>query len=264
MSLTIGTGPFGQQSAGEFNFTRQGPERVIYWESFPKRFRVQIGSAIVADSRHAHLLHEQGHLPRVYLPRQDVLLDRLVKSDHRSHCPWKGEARYWSALGAQNIAWSYEQPIEGAPPFGDHVSFDLDRVDAWYEEDEKGYAHPRDPYHRVDVCRTSRRVVIRCGGIVLAEAEQPAMLFETALAPRFYLPPDAVQMARFEKSDTVSPCPYKGPGQHWHLVLDDLRIEDAAWTLSGPIGDATAISDWWSFYTDKLEVEVDGKQLVAD
>ncbi len=150
---------------------------MIYWEAFPKRFRVEVGGAMMADSRHARLLYEQGQLPRVYFPPEDV-------------------------------AWSCERPVEGAPPIGGFISFDLSQVGAWYEEDEKGYAHPRDPYHRVDVYRTTRRLVVRCGGTEVAEAERPAMLFETALPPRVYLSPDNVQAARFEKSETVSQCPY--------------------------------------------------------
>ena len=134
---------------------------------------------------------------------------------------------------------------------------------AWFEEDERGYAHPRDPYHRVDVRRAARHVVVRCGDAVVAEAGRPAMLFETALPSRFYLSPDEVRTELFEKSETVSQCPYKGPGQHWHLVIGDTRIEDVAWTLTDPIGDATAIPDWWSFYPDKLAVEVDGERLAG-
>ncbi len=261
MSLTMGAGPFGQKPGGEFNFTRTGPERVIYWETTPKRYRIELAGQTVADSRGAHLLHEQGQLPRLYFPRDDVMLDRLAASDHRTSCPWKGEARYWSAPGANNVAWSYDQPLDHAPPMAGYVGFDLERVDAWYEEDEQGYAHPRDPYHRVDVRRAVRRVLVRYGDTVVAEAEQPAMLFETALPARFYLAPGDVRTELFEKSDTVSQCPYKGPGQHWHLVMGDDRIEDAAWSLSAPIGDATAIPDWCSFYPDKLRVEVDGERL---
>lgn len=264
MSLMVGRGPFGRRPSGVFNFQRTGPDRVAYWEAGLKRYRVQVAGSVVADSRDVHLLHEQYQSPHVYFPRHHVAMDRLQPSDHRTRSPLNGEARYWSAGEAADIAWSYEDPAEDAPPIAGFVCFDLPRVDAWYEEDEKGYAHPRDPYHRVDVRRATRRVVVRHADTVIAEATRPAMLFETTLAPRFYLSPDEVRQDLFEQSETVSHCPYKGPGQHWHLLAGGVRIEDAAWTLAAPLGDATAIPDWWSFYTEKLSVEVDGEVLQDD
>ncbi|OLV16246.1 hypothetical protein BOO71_0012586 [Deinococcus marmoris] len=137
----------------------------------------------------------------------------------------------------------------------------MKKVDAWYLEDDLGYAHPRDPYQRVDVQRTSRHVLVRVGDTQIAETLAPAMLFETSLAPRFYLPPDAVRPGFLVKSETVSECPYKGDGQHWHVVVDGQRIADAAWSLTTPLGDALMIPHWFSFYPEKLTVEVDGEQL---
>ena len=72
------------------------------------------------DSRHAKLLHEQGHLPIYYFPEEDVRMDLLEPTDHATHCPLKGDASYWSVrVGdrvAENAVWGYPDPIEGAPP----------------------------------------------------------------------------------------------------------------------------------------------------
>jgi uncharacterized protein (DUF427 family) len=61
-------------------------------------------------------------------------------------------------------------------------------MDAWYEEDEEVFVHPRDPYHRVDILESSRRVTVRVNGEVVAQTERPKILFETGLPPRQYIP----------------------------------------------------------------------------
>ena len=138
---------------------------------------------------------------------------------------------------------------------------EVENADAWYLEDDLGYAHPRDPYHRFDVQRSSRRVIVRSRDIVIAESAAPAILFETSTPARFYLPPDAVRTELLAKSETVSQCPYKGDGQHWHVEAEGHRIADAAWSLTTPMGDALMIPRWFSFYPQKLIVEVDGERL---
>lgn len=264
MALTLGTGPFGKQAAGTFNFERPDGT-VIYWEDSPKRFRIEIGGRTVADNRGVKLLHETGHLMQLYFPREDVKMDLLKTSGKTTQCPHKGDASYYSMTGSavDNVAWSYEEPLAHAPPMKDYLTFDLEKVGDWFEEEERGYAHPRDPYHRVDVAMTSRHVVARVGREIVAETGRPAMLFETSLPPRYYFSPDDVRSDHLEKSETVTDCPYKGPAQHWHAEAGGERIEDAAWSLADLIGDATKIVGWFCFYPGKVETEVDG-EILAD
>jgi uncharacterized protein (DUF427 family) len=84
MALTRGSGPFGEHPRGVFNFTREGPAHVLYWEDSPRRVRVMFGGEIVADTRHAKLLHETGLLPVYYFPEQDVRKDLLEPTDHQT------------------------------------------------------------------------------------------------------------------------------------------------------------------------------------
>lgn len=107
-------------------------------------------------------------------------------------------------------------------------------------------ATPRD-------CPAERRVI--------AETYNPAVLFETSLPPCYYIAPDAIRPNRLTESFTVTDCPYNGPGQHWHVLACGERLEDAAWSLRDPTGDATEIRDWICFYPDKIETEVDGETL---
>jgi uncharacterized protein (DUF427 family) len=134
MTLTIGTGPFGVQGEKTFNFEVRAPrDHVLYLEESPKRVRVMFGGEVVADSRHAKLLHEAGPLPVYYFPMEDVRTDLLEESDHTTHCPFKGDASYWSVRAgdrvAENAAWGYPEPIESCPPISGHVAFYWNKMD---------------------------------------------------------------------------------------------------------------------------------------
>jgi uncharacterized protein (DUF427 family) len=128
MTLTIGTGPFGDQGDKTFNFEVRAPrDHVLFFEDSPRRVRVMFGGEIVADSRRIKLIHEQGHLPVYYFPRSDVRMDLLEATDLTTHCPFKGEASYWpvrvSDRVAENAVWVYPEPIDSAPPLADYLAF---------------------------------------------------------------------------------------------------------------------------------------------
>lgn len=96
--------------------------------------RVVLGGETIAESARTVLLHETGHAPVLYFPRGDVLMDRFRRTDHASHCPYKGDAAYWTVEAggrvAENAAWSYEDPIPAAAPIKGLIAFYPDRVDA--------------------------------------------------------------------------------------------------------------------------------------
>ena len=207
MTLTIGTGPFGAQSNGAFNFDTEALQpHTLYFEYSPRRVRVMFNGETVADSRRAKLLHETGHLPVYYFPREDVRMDLLEESDHTTYCPFKGDASYWSVKvgdkAAENAVWGYPEPIDSAPPLARYVAFYWRMMDAWYEEDEEVFVHPRDPYHRVDILDSSRHVKVRVNGEVVAQTERPKILFETGLPPRYYIPPEDVREEVLLESET--------------------------------------------------------------
>lgn len=265
MALTLGDAPFGTSPAGQFNFTRKGPDTVLYWEDFPKRVRVEFNGKTIADSRRVKALHETGQLMVLYFPREDVAMGQLEPSKHTTESPHKGRASYWSVRVGERTAkeavWSYEDPVPSALPLAGYLAFVYNKMDAWYQEDERVYAHPRDPYHRFDIHSSSRHVVVRHGGRVIAESRRPVLLFETGLPVRYYLPPEDVRTDLLAQSKIISQCPYKGDGQHWHLNIDGDRVEDAAWSLPNPLGEAERIANYICFYPDKVDTEVDGAPL---
>ena len=90
--------------------------------------RIVHDEQVIAESDNAVDLHETGIPPRLYVPREDVRMDLLTPSNTTTHCPFKGDATYFNAPGVQDVAWTYEQPIEGRNDITGHLSFFPDKV----------------------------------------------------------------------------------------------------------------------------------------
>ena len=264
MTLTIGTGPFGRTPGGSFNFEASGPEHVLYFEDSPRRVRGVLAGETVVDSRHPKLLHETGHLPIYYFPREEVRMDLLEPTDHSTHCPFKGDAVYWSVrVGdrlVENAVWGYPHPLPEAPPISEHVAFYFRMLDEWWEEDERIHVHPRDPYHRVDVLPSSRHVRISLEGEPLAESARPLVLFETGLPPRYYLPREDVRADVLEPSDKRTRCPYKGEAGYWSVRTAGIDEEDLVWCYADPLRAVEDIAGRLCFFDERVDMEVDGER----
>ncbi len=111
----------------------QFPDYRVDLEANPDRVQVRIDGAILADSSRTLIVLETKHDPVIYFPREDVLFDRLERTEHKTFCPFKGEASYWSVRVGdrveENIVWSYEDPFDPVAGLKDHVAFYPDRVD---------------------------------------------------------------------------------------------------------------------------------------
>jgi len=265
MTLTIGTGPFGDQGDKSFNFeVRALSDHLLYFEDSPRRVRVVFGGETVADSRRAKLLHEAGLLPVYYFPIEDMRMELLEESDHTTHCPFKGDASYWSVRTgdrvAENAVWGYPEPIDSAPPIAGYLAFYWRKMDHWYEEEEEVFVHPRDPYHRVDVLESSRHVKVTVNDAVIAETDRPKILFETGLPPRYYIPPEDVREEALVPSDKQTQCPYKGVASYYSVEADGRRVEDLVWYYPEPIPEAAKIKGHLAFFNEKVDLEVDGEE----
>jgi uncharacterized protein (DUF427 family) len=250
---------------GESGF-KANPEYKIMFEPSPRRVRVRFNDETIADSTAAHLLFETRHLPVYYFPRSDVRLDLMTATDHHTFCPYKGTASYWTiAVGdkvAENAVWGYPDPFDEVAAIKNFVAFYWDRVDAWYEEDEEIFVHPRDPYKRVDVLQSSRPVQIVVGGEVVAETRRARFLFETRLPTRFYIPPEDVRMDLLVPSDKVTRCPYKGRASYYSVKVDGKLFEDLVWSYPDPISECPKIKGHLCFFNEHVdEIRVDGRAL---
>ena len=260
MTLTILNAPFGS-NPGSYNF--ENPGHVLYFEDSPRRVRVKFAGIIVADSRRMKLLHETGYIVVYYFHKDDIRNDLLVPSDHTSECPFKGTAHYWSLhVGdriSENVAWGYDDPIDGAPDLAGYRAFYWDKMDSWFEEDEEVFGHARDPYHRIDVVPSSRHVKISVAGEVVAETRRPQILFESSLPNRYYIPEEDVHAGLLIKTDTTSVCPYKGTASYFSVRIGDGLYPDVSWTYLDPRLAVSKIKNHVCFFDEKVDVELDGE-----
>jgi uncharacterized protein (DUF427 family) len=105
------------------------PEHTVTVTPFAGRVVVRAGHEIIADTRHALQLNEAKYPAVYYVPRADVRMDRLTRTDHGSHCPFKGDASYFSIEGvADNAVWSYEHPFDEVARIREHLAFYPDKV----------------------------------------------------------------------------------------------------------------------------------------
>ncbi len=116
-----------------------GPDHPITVQRNAKRVTVTLAGRVVADTRAALTLREASYPPVQYVPRQDVDMTLLQRTEHRTYCPYKGDCAYYSIpLGGEravNAVWSYEQPYPAVAEIKDHLAFYPDRVDAVEEKD---------------------------------------------------------------------------------------------------------------------------------
>jgi uncharacterized protein (DUF427 family) len=110
----------------------QYPDYRVDLEPNPNRVTVQLAGQTIADSRRTLRVCETRHAPVIYFPRADVRMDRLEATDHKTFCPFKGEASYWTVRAGErveeNAVWGYPDPFDEVAGLKDYVSFYTDRL----------------------------------------------------------------------------------------------------------------------------------------
>jgi uncharacterized protein (DUF427 family) len=132
-------------------------------------------------------------------------------------------------------------------------------MDEWFAEDDQLFGHARDPYSRIDVHKSTRHVRVSLQGVVLAETRRAKILFETALPPRYYIPPGDVRTELLVASPTRTRCAYKGSASHWSVRVGDRLVDDLVWTYPEPQHDAEPVRDLLCFYDERVDLELDGE-----
>ena len=206
-------------------------------EDGAKRVRAFLGGRAVADSHRPKLAWEVPWYPSYWLPEGDVDLAAIPEAAIR-------------------------RPPETAPALAGHVHLDWGAMDAWFEEDEEVYVHPRDPYTRVDILASSRHVEVMVDGVTVADSHRPTILFETRLPPRWYLPPTHVRLDLLRPSTTTSQCPYKGTAGYWSVEAGGRLHPDLAWSYRTPLPESVKIAGLVCFLNEKVDLVVDGELQV--
>jgi uncharacterized protein (DUF427 family) len=232
----------------------------VWIEPAPRWVRAYFGGRKIADSRSALLVWEQGPLPTYWFPKDDVALDLLAADDQASSA---GTLLWTLRVGdrvAEKAARSVVDPSGDRAQLKDHIALYWNKMDAWYEEDDEVFVHPRDPYHRVDVLRSSRHVRVEVKGQTVAETHRPSLLFETGLPTRYYIPKQDVRMDLLVPTERKTSCPYKGVASYWSVRADDELVPDVVWAYPSPIPECAKIENLLSFFNEKVDIFVDGER----
>jgi uncharacterized protein (DUF427 family) len=244
--------------------TKEQPKGRIDILHSPKWVRVYFGGEYIADSRSTVLVRERGHFLTYYFPPQDVRMDLLENSGLKHELPGLGQGTYWKVKAggreAQNAAWSLAQAGSQAAGIEGYVAFKWNLMDAWFEEDEQVFIHPRDPFVRIDTIQSSRHVRVVIDGQTVAETRRPMLMFETGLPVRFYIPKVDVRMDLLQPSKTHTECPYKGVASYYSIKIGDHISEDIVWYYPSPYLEVSKIQNMLSFYNEKVDIDVDGKK----
>ena len=250
----------------------------LRYEPTAKRIRAELGGRTVVDTTGAALVWEPRRVvPSYAVPRSDVRGDLVPAAadpagDRDPSARLAGRpvldpripftVHTTEGLVVDLDAAGQHRPAAGFlpadPDLAGLVVLDFGAFDAWYEEDEPNVSHPRDPFHRIDVLPSSRRLRLELDGQVLAESSRPVLLFETLLPTRYYLPRADVA-AGLATSSTRTWCAYKGQASYFSVTVAGRTVPDLAWTYEDPRHDATDVRDLIAFFDERIDVVLDGK-----
>jgi uncharacterized protein (DUF427 family) len=226
----------------------------LRFEAGHKRIRAYFAGHPVADTVNPVLVWERPHYPTYYLPAADVRTELLSPTGRT-----RGDAELYTlrAGGREAVDAASRFPRSPIEALRELVRLDWAAMDAWFEEDEQVYTHPRDPYTRLDILPSSRRVRVELDGVLIAESARPHILFETGLPVRYYLPRVDVRQELLEPSDTATHCPYKGQAEYWSVRLGETIHHDILWSYPTPLPESIRIAGLMSFYDDRVNLHVD-------
>ncbi|KAL1964925.1 hypothetical protein VTN77DRAFT_6278 [Rasamsonia byssochlamydoides] len=224
-----------------------------YSEDVVRRVRVLFGGKFVVDAQRPKLVWEHPSYPIFYFAKSDVCLDNLQNAKTRT------TAEIYDLVVGDRVAAGAVTVIQGGD-FHDLVKVAFDKADAWFEEDERIYVHPKDPYKRIDILPSSKHIRVEIDGVEVANTKKPKLLYETGLPIRSYIPMTDVRLDLLTPSDRVTSCPYKGDANYLevHLPSPKKTKEGLVWWYKTPTVECAGIKGHVAFYDEEVDVWVDG------
>jgi uncharacterized protein (DUF427 family) len=234
--------------------TERGRVRV---EPGTKRVRVMLGGEIIADTISPLLVWEVPSYPTYYFPPGDVRTELLIPTGEVKRSPSRGEATQYvvKAGNAEGAAYAFHDAL--IPECIDHYVFVWRTMDHWFEEDEEVFVHARDPYTRIEILPSGRRVRVEIDGETVAHSTHASFLYETGLPTRYYFPKTDVRMDLMTATDRVTACPYKGTARYWSVAVDGVSHENIVWGYDSPFPESQKIAGLVAFYNEKVDIYVD-------
>jgi len=229
-------------------------------EKSDKRVRAMLGGEIVVDSLKPLLVWEVPYYPTYYFPAEDVQTDLLVETGETRRSPSRGEATQYVVKAGNGEGAAYAFLESEIKELEGHYAFVWKTLDHWFEEDEEVYVHPRDPYSRIDIVPSSRRVRVEIEGVTVADSTNASFLFETGLPTRYYIPKTDVRMALLTPTDLATACPYKGTARYWSATIDGETHDNIVWGYDAPLPESQKVAGLVAFYNEKVDIIVDGQK----
>jgi uncharacterized protein (DUF427 family) len=235
-------------------------------EPVPRRISATLGGRTVLDSVRARYVWEFPFYPQYYIPFDDIDGALLVDEKRELHLRHGTARRFGLRVGGEERPGSVRVfGADAVDGIARTARFDWAALDAWYEEDEQVFVHPRNPYVRVDALPSHRHVRVVLDAHVLADTTRPVLVFETGLLTRYYIHRTDVAFDRLIRTETRTACPYKGiTSDYWSVRVEGgtpKAYEDIAWSYSFPTRQVLPIAGLVAFYDEKVDIEIDGVVL---
>ena len=261
MGLSWQQGPLSPGATGRFLVPEPLPKRLLYAEPLRRRMRVLFGGNWIADTEDVILLFEPGHYPMAYFKETDVVPGALELTGHTTQHPDLGPTSWYAVRAVGKTvargAWRHTHLPAYAEDLQGRVALAWPAMDAFFEEDERIFAHAADSYHRIDIRQSSRNFVVRYRDRVIADTKRPLALYESGFAPRWYVPRPDIDQSALTPVDHRTFCPYKGVCSYYDI--GEARL--AAWSYREAFAQVGRINDLVSFEPDIVQVQLDGVQL---
>ncbi len=251
----------------------------LRYEPTRKRVRALLDGVPVVDSDRAVLVWEPRRVvPGYAVPAEHIAAD-IVDPPPAGSEPDPGSAEdrpdyfripYWDPRtpfrvrqtpGRAVVVRAGERAVDAFlpddPDLAGMVLLDFLGFDAWLEDDDVVVSHPHDPFARIDIRGSGKRITLSLDGEVVADSTRARVLYETGLSERYYLPREDVRV-ELRPSDTITVCSYKGTATYFSPVVHGGPVPDFAWSYLDPLVDALGVTDRICFFHERMDLSIDG------
>ncbi|TDL25675.1 DUF427-domain-containing protein [Rickenella mellea] len=232
-------------------------------EIAPKRLRVLFGGKYIVDTRRPRLIWEKPYYPTYFVENPVISKEYLKPSEGTAEEQDASNGTVFDVVVGDKVAKSAAvQYGNDAGHLSGLTKLTFGAMDAWFEEDEQIFVHPKDPYKRVDVLQSSRHVRVAVDGIELANTRKPVLLFETGLPVRTYIPKTDCRMDLLVPSELTTECPYKGVASYYSVNMPESSrlIENIVWWYRSPLPECGGIKGFVAFYDEKVDFWIDDQK----
>ncbi|KAL4889901.1 hypothetical protein BDV59DRAFT_102501 [Aspergillus ambiguus] len=224
-----------------------------YSEDVSRRVRVLFAGHFIVDVPSAKLVWERPFYPVYYVPFSAIQPTYLRPNGTNSN----GDQTYDLVISTRESTSAVTHIQSGV--LKDYAKISFDAVDAWFEEDERMYGHPKDPYKRIQILQSSKHVRVEIDGVEVANTTRPKLLYETGLPVRKYIPHSDVRVDLLKDDPgRKTTCPYKGDASYYIVQTGTRERAGLAWWYRAPLPESMDIRGHIAFYDEKVDVWVDG------